>query len=119
MCLAFAPTPARHQVVRKGAGGNGPPLAPSPARPEAHRGEVPPSPPVGFQIPTVLDPSLAPEGKHAASAYAFYFPITGTREEQHRLAEVMADRVVARIAHMAPNFPDIIERRVVYPSYAY
>jgi phytoene dehydrogenase-like protein len=83
------------------------------------RGEVPASPSFGFQIPSVLDPSMAPEGKHAASAYAFYFPIIGTREEQNRLGDVMADRVVARIAQMAPNFPDIIERRVVYPSYTY
>jgi phytoene dehydrogenase-like protein len=83
------------------------------------RGEVPESPSFGFQIPSVLDPSLAPEGKHAASAYAFYFPIVGTREEQNRLGDVMADRVVARIAQMAPNFPDIIDRRVVYPSYTF
>jgi phytoene dehydrogenase-like protein len=83
------------------------------------RGEVPESPSFGFQIPSLLDASLAPEGKHAASAYAFYFPITGTREEQNRLADVMADRVVARLAQMAPNFPDIIDRRVVYPSYTY
>jgi phytoene dehydrogenase-like protein len=83
------------------------------------RGEVPESPSFGFQIPSVLDPSLAPEGQHAASAYAFYFPIVGTREEQNRLGDVMADRVVARIAQMAPNFPDIIDRRVVYPSYTF
>jgi phytoene dehydrogenase-like protein len=83
------------------------------------RGEVPESPSFGFQIPSVLDPSLAPEGKHAASAYAFYFPVNGTREEQNRLADVMADRVVARIAQMAPRFPDLIDRRVVYPSYTY
>lgn len=83
------------------------------------RGEVPETPSFGFQIPSVLDPSLAPAGKHAASAYAFYFPITFSREEQNRLGDVMADRVVARIAQMAPNFPEIIDRRVVYPSYTY
>ena len=78
-----------------------------------------PSPSFGFQIPSVLDPALACEGKHAASVFAFYLPITGTREEQNRLGDVMADRVVARIVQMAPNFPEIIERRVVYPSYTY
>ena len=83
------------------------------------RGEVSASPSFGFQIPSVLDPSLAPEGKHAASAYAFYFPITGSRDEQNRRADVMADRVVARIAQMAPNFPELINRRVVYPSYTF
>jgi len=83
------------------------------------RGEVPEMPSFGLQIPSVLDPDLAPPGKHAASAYAFYFPVTGTREEQNRLADVMADRVIARVAQMAPNFPDIIDRRVVYPSYTF
>ncbi len=83
------------------------------------RGEVPASPSFGLQIPSVLDADLAPEGKHAASAYAFYFPIVGTREEQNRLGDLMADRVVERVAQMAPNFPDIIERRVVYPSYTF
>ena len=83
------------------------------------RGEVPDVPSFGFQIPSVLDPELAPEGKHAASAFGFSFPVIGTREEQNRLGEVMADRIVARIAQMAPNFPDIIERRLVDPAYTY
>ncbi len=83
------------------------------------RGEVPEVPSFGFQIPSVLDPELAPDGKHAASAFGFYFPVIGTHEEQNKLGEVMADRIVARIAQMAPNFPDIIERRLVYPAYTY
>jgi phytoene dehydrogenase-like protein len=38
------------------------------------RGEVPEHPPVGMQIPTVMDPSLAPEGFHIATTYGFFFP---------------------------------------------
>jgi len=83
------------------------------------RGLVPQTPSFGFQIPSVLDPNLAPPGYHAASAYAFYFPIVGTREEQNQLKDEIAERVVARIAQMAPNFPDVIERTLVYPSYTY
>jgi phytoene dehydrogenase-like protein len=83
------------------------------------RGEVPQNPSFGFQIPTVLDADLAPAGKHAASAFAFYFPVTGSRDEQSRLKDEMADRVVARITSMAPNFPDVIDRQMTYASYAY
>ncbi len=83
------------------------------------RGEVPAWPSMGMQIPSLYDPALAPEGKHAASAFAFYFPITGTHEEQSKLKDVMAERVVAKIAGMAPNFPGIIDRQLTYASYAY
>jgi phytoene dehydrogenase-like protein len=83
------------------------------------RGVVPEVPSFGFQIPTVLDAELAPPGKHAASAFAFYFPVTGSRDEQSELKDVMAQRVVERIASIAPNFPDVIDRQMTYASYAY
>jgi phytoene dehydrogenase-like protein len=83
------------------------------------RGQVPEMPSFGLQIPTVLDADLAPPGKHAASSFAFYFPVTGTRDAQSRLKDEMADRVVARIASMAPNFPDVVDRQMTYASYAY
>ena len=76
------------------------------------RGDVPAWPSMGMQIPSMYDPSLAPAGKHAASSYAFYFPIVGSREEQSKLKDVMAERVVAKVAGMAPNFPDIIDREL-------
>ena len=38
------------------------------------RGQVPESPSFNLQIPSLDDPSLAPEGKHAASSFAFYLP---------------------------------------------
>ena len=41
------------------------------------RGEVPEHPPVGMQIPTVMDPSLAPTGFHIATTYGFFFPCDG------------------------------------------
>ncbi len=40
-------------------------------------GIVPADPAIGLQIPSVHDPELAPEGKHAASAFALWFPIEG------------------------------------------
>jgi phytoene dehydrogenase-like protein len=83
------------------------------------RGEVPARPPVSLGIPSLLDPSLAPEGKHAASAFAFYAPIGVGHEDKVRLRDEMAERIVARIASVAPNFPDTIERQISYPAYSY
>ena len=83
------------------------------------RGEVPAAPPVSLGIPSLLDPSLAPEGKHAASAFAFYAPIGAGHDDKVRLRDEMAARIVARIAAVAPNFPDSIERQISYPAYSY
>jgi phytoene dehydrogenase-like protein len=83
------------------------------------RGEIPQNPSFGLQIPSVLDPALAPPGKHAASAFAMYLPIVGSQKEQSAAADEMTKRVIARVATFAPNFPDIIERTLIYPSYTY
>ena len=83
------------------------------------RGRVPTSPPFSIGIPSLHDPSLAPDGRHAASAFAFYFPVTTGRDDQMQLRDEMADRIVSRIATIAPNFPDLIERQLNYPAYTY
>jgi phytoene dehydrogenase-like protein len=54
------------------------------------RGLVPAVAVVQLQIPTLDDPDLAPPGKHAASSFAFYFPIGATHAEQTRLRDEMA-----------------------------
>ena len=36
-----------------------------------------------------------------------------------RLRDEMAERIVERIAAVAPNFPDAIERQISYPAYSY
>jgi phytoene dehydrogenase-like protein len=83
------------------------------------RGVVPVSPSFNLQIPTLHDPSLAPPGKHAASSFAFYFPIGADRDEQSRLRDQMAERMVAKLTKLAPNFPDLIDRQLNYPAYTY
>jgi phytoene dehydrogenase-like protein len=83
------------------------------------RGEVPEVPSFNLAIPSLRDPDLAPPGKYAASGFAFYFPIGANHSEQARLRDEMADRIVARITAMAPNFPDLIERQFNYPAYTY
>lgn len=83
------------------------------------RGHVPQSPSFNIQIPSLREPSLAPPGKHAASSFAFYFPISGTRTERARLRDEMAERIVAKISRFAPNFPDLIERQFNFPAHTY
>jgi phytoene dehydrogenase-like protein len=83
------------------------------------RGQVPAMPSFNLQIPTLDDPSLAPPGKHAASSFAFYFPIGSGHDEQVKLRDEMAERIVQKVAKVAPNFPDIIERQLSYPAYTY
>jgi phytoene dehydrogenase-like protein len=83
------------------------------------RGEVPHAPPVSLGIPSLLDPDLAPAGKHSASAFAFYAPIGIGHEDKVRLRDEMAQRVVEQITAVAPNFPDAIERQISYPAYSY
>jgi phytoene dehydrogenase-like protein len=83
------------------------------------RGIVPSSPSFNLQIPSMDDPSLAPEGMHAASSFAFYLPVATDRETQNRLRDEMAERIVAKIAAAAPNFPDLIERQLNYPAFTY
>ena len=83
------------------------------------RGQVPPSPSFNLQIPSLDDPTLAPEGMHAASSFAFYLPIGADREAQGRLRDLMAQRIVDKIASVAPNFPELIDRQLNYPAHTY
>jgi phytoene dehydrogenase-like protein len=82
-------------------------------------GQVPDAPPMSLGIPSIADPSLAPEGRYAASAFALCAPIGADQAERVRLRDDMAKRIVERVASVAPNFPDAIERQIAYPAYSY
>jgi len=87
-------------------------------------GKIPDDPSLYVVVPTVLDPSMAPEGKHTAWI-EFFAPYqiagkdgtgmkgTGWTEE---LKEQVADRIVDKLADYAPNVKNsIIARRVESP----
>jgi phytoene dehydrogenase-like protein len=82
-------------------------------------GRVPEAPPMSLGIPSIADPSLAPEGRHAASAFALCAPIGADHASRVRLRDEMAERIVERVAAVAPNFPGSIERQIAYPAYSY
>ena len=67
-------------------------------------------------IPSLIDPSMAPPGKHVMSIFVQYAPYQlaeGTWEEQR---EAFGDAVIDTLAQYAPNLKDIIlHRQVVTP----
>ena len=80
---------------------------------DARRGIVPADPTVVLQIPSQNDPDLAPPGKHAASAFALWFPIEGGADYGATKVE-MGQRVIDKIARLAPNFEGSIIRHTTF-----
>jgi phytoene dehydrogenase-like protein len=80
------------------------------------RGEVPQHPAVGMQIPTVMDPSLAPEGFHVATTYGFFFPCDAPREQRGKLRDEMAERILDRLSEWLPDLRECIVERAVFSS---
>jgi len=80
------------------------------------RGEVPEHPAVGMQIPTIMDPSLAPPGFHIATTYGFFFPCEAPREERGRLRDAMAERILDRLSEFLPDLRDCIVERAIFSS---
>jgi phytoene dehydrogenase-like protein len=64
-------------------------------------------------IPTLVDPAMAPPGKHVMSCFVQYAPYRlaeGTWDEQR---EAFGDAVVDTIAERAPNIRELIQHRQV------
>ena len=68
-------------------------------------------------LPSVLDPSMAPPGKHVMSCFVQYAPynINGGWDDVKR--EAFGDAVINTLARFAPNIKDIIlHRQVLTPK---
>jgi phytoene dehydrogenase-like protein len=83
---------------------------------DAKAGRFSRRPYVDIVIPTLVDPTMAPPGKHVMSCFVQYAPYRlaeGTWDEQR---EAFGDSVVDVIAERAPNIRDlIVGRQVVTP----
>ena len=77
------------------------------------RGEVPDDPTSYCYMPSVLDPSLAPEGRYTCTFFSHYFPYAIPQARHDGAKQVMADRVIDQMAKRAPNFRDAILDQVV------
>ncbi len=67
-------------------------------------------------IPSVVDDSLAPPGKHIVSMFTQWVPHTFSSEPHSAELDAYADRVVARMEAVAPGFTSsILHRQVIGP----
>jgi phytoene dehydrogenase-like protein len=67
-------------------------------------------------IPSVFDPTLAPEGKHVMSLFTQWVPHTWNEQPHRAELDAYADRVVARMEEVAPGFTDsVLHRQVLGP----
>jgi len=85
---------------------------------DAKYGRFSAKPYIDIVIPTLVDPSMAPPGKHVMSCFVQYAPYQldpslGGWDEQR---EAFGDAVVNRIAEFAPDLPSkILHRQVMTP----
>jgi len=83
---------------------------------EAKYGDFSRRPYMDIILPSVIDPSMAPPGKHVMSIFVQYAPYdlkTGTWPDKR---EALGDTVVDTLSEYAPNLKDIIlHRQVVTP----
>jgi len=68
-------------------------------------------------IPTVVDDSLAPSGKHLMSCFTQYVPASWSQAPHRDELEAYADRVVEGYARFAPNLKSAVEHRQVIGPY--
>ena len=80
------------------------------------QGELPEKIPLAFQIPTVMDSSLAPKGYHIASAYGFYFPCEAEKSRRGKLRDQMAEKIIEHISLHLPNFRELITDQAIFSS---
>ena len=81
---------------------------------DARGGDFSSSPVIEMLIPSTVDDSLAPRGRHVASLFCQHFP---RDRDWDRLRESAADTVFATIDRFAPNFSEaVIARDVLTPA---
>jgi phytoene dehydrogenase-like protein len=72
-------------------------------------GEFSRAPWLDVTIPTILDPPLAPDGKHVLSACVQFAPFHLKEGDWDGRRKDLADTVIKTLANYAPNLPGIIE----------
>ena len=80
------------------------------------RGELPEHVPLAFQIPSVMDDSLAPPGYHIATAYGFYFPCEAEKSLRGKLRDAMAEKIIEHICVYMPDFRSLIVDQAIFSS---
>ena len=74
------------------------------------------SPMIEMTVPTMYEPSLAPEGRHIMGIFLQYAPYTLAEGTWDELREPFSDRVLDIIEEYAPNIRSIVvDRQVLTP----
>jgi len=83
---------------------------------EAAAGQASTLPFADICIPSVFDPTLAPEGKHVMSMFTQWVPHRWNAEPHRDELEAYADRLFARMDEVAPGFSDsVLHRQILGP----
>jgi phytoene dehydrogenase-like protein len=86
------------------------------AQAEARAGRPAEDPHIELCVPTVHDPSLAPEGKHVVTIDVNSQPYQLAEGSWEGIRDEVADRAVRKLGEYFPNLPDsILERQVLAP----
>lgn len=80
---------------------------------DAKYGQPSASPVLEMTMPTSVDHSIAPDGKHLLSMFVQYAPYELRDDHWDNVKESFGDRCVEILAEYAPNVPDAIEHRQV------
>src|SRR5918999_172016 len=80
---------------------------------DAKYGRFSRSPYIDMIIPTLVDPSMAPPGKHVMSCFVQYAPYRLADEGWDEQRDAFGDTVVDTLAERAPNIRDLILHRQV------
>jgi phytoene dehydrogenase-like protein len=84
---------------------------------QARAGRPALDPHIELCIPTVHDPSLAPEGRHVVTVDVNSQPYTLADDSWDELRDEVADRAVAKLERYFPGLEDsILERQVLAPT---
>jgi phytoene dehydrogenase-like protein len=79
----------------------------------AKYGDFSPQPYCDVTIPTLTDPSLAPQGKHVMSIVAQFAPYRLKNGDWKGRREALGDAVVQTVAAYAPGLEKLVEKRQV------
>ncbi len=83
---------------------------------DAKYGRPSAQPVIEFQLPSVVDPTVAPEGRHLMSMFIQYAPYELRDGSWNDQRDAFADRCFAIVDEYAPNFTSsVIDRQVLAP----
>lgn len=83
---------------------------------DAKYGDFSKQPYIEATIPSILDPSLAPQGQHVMSVFAQYAPYRLKQGDWNSRREELGDTVVKTLAAYAPDLPGkIVRGQVITP----